>query len=571
MKRIYLLAFLLPMALQGQTFTETPMGLKNFFYSSSDIGDINNDGKPDLVYNGQLDHDNDGYTDEVFNEIYVNSNGSYNGFWDISADATQGGDIRFIDFNNDGLQDIISVGLGAGNFKHYRFENNGSGFTKVSDEAGKASNPAMDVFDFNHDGLLDYGITGAVYAGGFATDISYFENSGNGFNQTPKWLPGAARGSFKVLDLNNDMLLDLAVLGYNANGEALFKTYLNINGTLQFSQDLTPLGRGEMNFADFNADGFQDLVAIGWDLNFDRYLGVFINDGAGSFTAHPIASEGLLDSSVDVGDLNNDGYYDFAVIGDKTSDEGAVNVFTYDPASAAFIKASGTSLYNLGGSGDLKLVDFDGDNHLDVLTTGADWQNLVSAGSPPFLTKIYKNNSAQPNQKPTAPTNLNVTKNGTRFDFTWSGATDDKTPVNSLQYEIKVGTTPGAQDLAKYTVTTPSWFLELDPSIQDVYWSVQTIDAAKAHSDSSVQSSNLGVNDSVTDASLLLYPNPASEKVFIKGEKISDAELYSTDGKKLNVELDRDQSINVSGLPKGMYMLKVKIKDHWISKKLIIK
>jgi len=37
------------------------------------------------------------------------------------------------------------------------------------------------------------------------------------------------------------------------------------------------------------------------------------------------------------------------------------------------------------------------------------------------------------------------------------------------------------------------------------------------------------------------------------------------DGKKLNVQLNSDQSVTVSDLPKGMYILKIKIKDNWIT------
>lgn len=198
--------------------------------------------------------------------------------------------------------------------------------------------------------------------------------------------------------------------------------------------------------------------------------------------------------------------------------------------------------------------------------TGFDWEDPDLNS----FTKLYQNTSTETNLKPTAPTNLNVTKNGNTFNFTWSGATDDKTPVNALQYEIKVGTTQGAQDVAKYIVTTPSWFLTLDPSIQDVHWSVRSIDASKVYSDPSVENT-LSVNDFSSKTQLSIYPNPASEKVFIKGETASAVEMYSMDGKKLNVQLNSDQSVTVSDLPKGMYILKIKIKDNWVNKKLMIK
>ncbi|MBO6183651.1 MAG: T9SS type A sorting domain-containing protein [Chryseobacterium sp.] len=570
MKKLYVFAFFIPMIFQAQTFSEVSTNIKNFYYGSSDIGDFNNDGKPDVVYNGAIDIDADGAADVTFNEIFTNNNGVFSAYADLGIDATHSGDIKFIDYNNDGLLDIISTGLSYQdivNYKHYRFLNNGTGFSKVEDTAGKTFG-SIEVFDFNHDGKQDYAINGPqyVHGTGFVYDVSLYQNSGNGFQLTQSWLPGTQNGSFKVLDLNNDQLLDVIIFGYDEYTNPTFKTYLNSSNGLQLSQTLLPLASGKLAYADFNADGFLDLVAIGQDGNYDEYLGVFMNDGTGQFITQAIPGEGLSASSVDVGDLNNDGYYDFVVIGDDKNNDGAVNVFLYNPASQSFTKASNTSLYNLGGTGNIRLFDYDGNNHLDVLMTGFDWAdpNLNS------FTKLYKNTSAEINLKPTAPTNLHLNKNGNTFNFTWSGATDDKTPVNALQYEIKVGTSPGAQDVAKYIVTTPSWFLTLDPSIQQLYWSVKSIDASKVYSDPSVENT-LGVNDFSTKTKLSIYPNPASEKVFIKGEKVTAVEMYSMDGKKLNVQLNSDQSVTVSDLPKGMYILKIKINNNWVTQKLMIK
>jgi len=570
MKKLYVFAFFIPMMFQSQTFSEVSSSIKSFYYGSSDIGDFNNDGKPDVVYNGAVDIDADGSADVTFNEAYTNNNGIFSAYGNLDTDVTHLGDIKFIDYNNDGLLDIVSTGLSyqdVVNYKHYRFLNNGSGFSKVEDTAGKVYG-SIEVFDFNHDGKQDYAINGPqyVHGTGFVYDLSFYKNSGNGFQLTQSWLSGTQNGSFKVLDLNNDQLLDVVIFGYDKDTNPVFKVYLNSNGTLQESQTLLPLASGKLACADFNADGFLDLVAIGQDGNYDEYLGVFMNDGTGHFTTQEIPGEGLSASSVDVGDLNNDGYYDFVVIGDDKNNDGAVNVFLYNPASQSFTKASNTSLYNLGGTGNVRLFDYDGNNHPDVLMTGFDWADPDLNS----FTKLYKNTSTEINLKPTAPTSLHLNKNGNTFNFRWSGATDDKTPVNALQYEIKVGTTQGSQDVAKYIVTTPSWFLTLDPSIQQVYWSVRSIDASKVYSDPSVENT-LGVNDFSPKTKLSIYPNPASEKVFIKGEKASAVEMYSMDGRKLNVQLNNDQSVTVSDLPKGMYILKIKINNNWVIQKLMIK
>jgi hypothetical protein len=79
------------------------------------------------------------------------------------------------------------------------------------------------------------------------------------------------------------------------------------------------------------------------------------------------------------------------------------------------------------------------------------------------------------------------------------------------------------------------------------------------------------VEDKTIRKQVSIYPNPTSDKVYIRGEKASEAEMYSMDGKKLNIMLKGDQSIDVSHLPKGVYLLKLKIKNEITTRKLTIK
>ncbi|ASK32746.1 hypothetical protein CEY12_10515 [Chryseobacterium sp. T16E-39] len=562
---------MIPVSLMAQNFSEVQTGMKNFYYSACDTGNINNDGFQDVVINGAIDTDGDGSADTSFNEVYKNNGSTLTPYADLGADATHLGDIKFIDYNNDGLADIISTGLSymdIVNYKHYRFRNTGTGFVKEADLPGKVYG-SMEIFDFNHDGLQDYAINGTQYVDGvgFVNKLDYYQNSGNnGFQQFAGWMEGTQNSGFKMVDLNNDHLLDMIILGYDIDTNPIFRVYLNNAGTLTLSQTLLPLANGKLEFADFNADGYQDVVVAAQDENYTGYLGVLMNDGTGHFTPQKLNVPEIAEPSLATGDMNNDGYYDFIVSGNGENNNAVVKVFLFNSASQTFTENTTTGLNTLGGPGFVHLLDYNNDHHLDVLLSGFDWADPEM----PSITKIFKNVSLETNLKPSPPTNLSLTKNGNRFNFSWSGATDDKTPSNALRYEITVGKTPGASDIAKYTVTTPSWFLELDPSVQNVYWSVRSIDASKVYSDASTEGT-LGVRDIVKDQDFVVYPNPASEKVFIKGKKITDVEMYSADGRKLNINLNADQSVNVSHLQKGVYLLKIKIKDQWTSKKLIIK
>ncbi|RLJ33906.1 putative secreted protein (Por secretion system target) [Chryseobacterium sp. 7] len=569
MKRIYILLSMLPVSIMAQNFTEIQTSMNNFYYSAADIADIDNNGTMDIVFNGAIDSDGDGNVDSTYNEVYQNNVTTLLPYAGLGADVTHLGDIRFIDYNNDGLMDIVSTGLSYSdvvNYKQYRFRNTGSGFVKEADLPGKIYG-SIDVFDFNHDGKSDYAINGTQYAhgGGFRNTLDYYKNTGAGFDMTENWVDGTQSGSFKVVDLNNDHLLDLVIIGSDINGTPVSKVYMNQAGVLTPTQDLFPVAVGKIDFADFNADGFQDVVIIGRDGNDDGYFAVLMNDGTGNLTPQMITGTDISDVSLSVGDLNNDGYYDFIISGNENYNA-VVKTYLYDVVNHKFNEGTITGITDLGGPGLVHLFDFNNDNHLDVLLGGFDW----AASDLPSLTKVFKNNSTATNAKPAAPTQLNMTKNGNRFNFTWSGASDDKTPVNALRYEITVGSTQGANDIAKYVVTTPSWFLELDPAIQNVYWSVKSIDASKVYSDASTQGT-LGTAEIKSDKQLVIYPNPASDRVYIKGEKVSEAEMYSMDGRKLNISVNGDQSIDVSHLPKGVYLLKLKIKNEITTRKLTIK
>ncbi len=569
MKRIYILCSMVPVSIMAQNFTEVQTSMNNFYYSAADIADIDNNGTLDIVLNGAIDADGDGNVDSTYNEVYQNNGTTLLSFAGLGADVTHLGDIKFIDYNNDGLLDIISTGLSymdVVNYKQYRFKNTGSGFVKEAELPGKIYG-SLEVFDFNHDGKPDYALNGTQYAhgGGFGNSLDYYKNTGTGFDLTENWVDGTQSGSFKVVDLNNDNLLDLVIIGSDINGDAISKVYMNQTGVLTPTQDLAPVSVGKIDFADFNADGFQDIVVIGRDANDDAYSAVLMNDGTGTLTPHIIQAGDISDVALSVGDLNNDGYYDFIISGNENYNA-VVKTYIYDVSNHTFNEGTVTGITALGGPGLLQLFDFNNDHHPDILLGGFDW----SASDLPSLTKVFKNNAAEANAKPTAPTQLNLTKNGNRFNFTWSGASDDKTPVNALRYEISVGTAQGAHDIAKYVVTTPSWFLELDPSIQNVYWSVKSIDAAKVYSDASAQSV-LGTAEIKSEKQLVVYPNPVSDKVYIKGEKVSEAEMYSMDGRKLNIIINGDQSIDVAHLPKGVYLLKLKIKNEITTRKLTIK
>ncbi|WP_435522352.1 T9SS type A sorting domain-containing protein [Chryseobacterium indoltheticum] len=73
-----------------------------------------------------------------------------------------------------------------------------------------------------------------------------------------------------------------------------------------------------------------------------------------------------------------------------------------------------------------------------------------------------------------------------------------------------------------------------------------------------------------------VYPNPASERIFVDGLKGKNniAETFSTEGRKVldETKFDSENSINISGILAGVYYINIKAGDFKsYSQKIIIK
>ena len=73
--------------------------------------------------------------------------------------------------------------------------------------------------------------------------------------------------------------------------------------------------------------------------------------------------------------------------------------------------------------------------------------------------------------------------------------------------------------------------------------------------------------------SIIVFPNPASDKIFIKASQYLSGflKLYDAQGKLVaQIKFHGDSEIEVSQLPSGMYILQVESNGMKLTKKLII-
>ncbi|WP_194775344.1 VCBS repeat-containing protein [Pararhodonellum marinum] len=244
------------------------------------VGDVNNDGLPDLFFSGNM----------VSSRLYLNK-GNFE-FEDITVQAGIETDVwvtgaSMVDINGNGLTDIyLSVANKNPELSANRlYVNNGDGtFSEKAEEFGIADrgySTHAAFFDFDRDGHLDlYVLTNA------------YETSNKNFVR-PKKTQGEA--------MNTDRL-------YRNNGDGTFTEVSEEAGIL-----IEGYGLG-VAIADFNLDGWPDIYVANDFLTNDL---LWINNQDGTFTDQAgtyLKHQSFNGMGVDVADFNNDGYVDIAVM-----------------------------------------------------------------------------------------------------------------------------------------------------------------------------------------------------------------------------------------------------------------
>ena len=408
-------------------------------------GDYDNDGIFELFTIGRKFIDAPEDQPQCKNTLFeiVKNQGLNNAFIENQETFTPGiweGDIKWCDFNNDNILDLIIVGEEKPTLNTYQNSiqfykgTAGTGFQLVNmNEVACGKEPVISISDFDNDGYQDlcisdpYGIR--IYKNGLNVNNSERDFhliktilSGNGFYVYTNWTDIDLDGYPELFVYSSSSTGSLMYYKYDSeNDDFIANTaYIRKNGQYYNFPEIS----AQFVFADFNNDNYSDMLIAKLynspSANCFTRLYVAEHDDSN----YPIVfteEENIIEDNTDnqtgqftqfqyswvsVGDLDNNETFDIFISGtldEKVANKGYVyinNNITGNDLTGKFVENNITSSYGQLSSGSSQFGDWDDDGDLDIIYEGYDchWpncsaktvllDNLLNPTSPPVIPQV---------------------------------------------------------------------------------------------------------------------------------------------------------------------------------------
>ena len=217
------------------------------------------------------------------------------------------------DFDGDGDTDLVTAELDISTNIAYCvfYENTGTGFTRRSSYpvGDRTQNHNLVVNDFDHDGDLDVAM---ALTDGRAVRV-IFNDLGWIFHVGPAILPPSliALNGIEGADLNSDGNLDLVAVNNNSHGYAIYLGHGD--GTFTVTDAIMAEWQAPWiaAVADFDRDCHLDIAVGDYGTNKVYIMHGF---GDGTFTLLPVSYDIPGAAVPQVGDFNNDGFFDLSIV-----------------------------------------------------------------------------------------------------------------------------------------------------------------------------------------------------------------------------------------------------------------
>jgi hypothetical protein len=398
-------------------FTDIGANLTGVRYASVAWGDYDKDGDLDILMSGLS-------SIGLLTRIYRNDHGVFS---DINAGlvGVWGGSVDWGDYDNDNDLDILLTGEGvtSGDKITKIYRNDNGIFSDINANLPGNSRGAGRWGDYDRDGDLDVALAGL--SPGFNAAI--FRNNNGTFTDIKAPLAGVVDSAVAWGDYDVDGDLDLAIAGSASN------IYRNDNGTFTNVFDGPAQSHpGSVDWGDCDNDGDLDLLFNSIDTYIPPQLIVYKYNN-GSFNSQ-YALEGTTGGIATWGDFDDDGDLDILIMGSPS----ALKVYQNN-GNCGFTDLSAD--VPAFANGAAAWGDYDNDGKLDFIVSG----EITSSVEP--VAKIFHNNSTIKNTVPSTPGGLTASATAFSATLNWNPATDLQTPQNGLTYNLRIGTTPGGNDI----------------------------------------------------------------------------------------------------------------------------
>jgi hypothetical protein len=339
----------------------------NVYPLAVSIADVNGDGKADIISSNRWGGDVTILLGNGDGTVQVPTIGYATGGYPHSPAIVA-------DFNGDGLVDML---VPDGEFSYSYLKGYGDGsfrsalnyYSPISNN-GHAYGIGLATADLNGDGIPDF-VLGNCCDSGYV-GLTVFLSRSDGSMQ-----PGVNYGTgnlyyVAIADFDGDGKLDLATADestglveiFNGVGDGTFVQSANT-----FATDTTATGPEGLVAGDFDKDGYPDLaVQNAWGQN----IAILINDRTGNFLApvtYPVSSNNNY-QGIATADLNKDGNLDLVV------------PLEYGSAVALFLgngDGTFTAQPDLATTGQypqaVAIADLNGDGNLDLAITTDQWSS----------------------------------------------------------------------------------------------------------------------------------------------------------------------------------------------------
>lgn len=474
------------------SFQHVPVdGLPNVDASSIAWADFDNDGHLDFLLTGTTGTGASGPK----TQLWRNTGTTFTNLPVPNLPSLYNGSAAWGDYDRDGRLDFVISGQATNIGVVVRitqlWRNTVTGFSNVTSVIApslpQVNESSAAWGDFNGDGRLDLYLAGFESPGIRAAGI-WLNNGTTLTNATSSIAPGLqamSSGSASVADFDNDQRPDLLLTG--DAGQAKSQLWRNtpsgfVDVTATYAPGLPGVYFSSTSWGDFDRDGLVDFIITGESAT-GRVTQIWRNQGS-SFTVFPVPGLSAARYASGVwGDFSGDGWLDFILTGDFSGDD--TNQVWLNTGTTFTNVDVGLPTIWMFPKGATALADYDNDGRLDVMLTGT----VPGDGR---LTQIWRNTTSATNTPPPVPSGATATVSNNVVTLFWTAPSDAQSGTN-LTYNLRIGTTPGGQD-----VLTPSAAANgfrripalgnvnyrrtasytLSPGIY--YWSVQAVDTSFA-------------------------------------------------------------------------------------------